>query len=141
MTYYGKAAFWGVGTYSFSGVIVNQCDIQSLNYSRTGNIEYLTDCNGDDKGGAVYNTGHRMQVSITPTSGSRAAVNGNLIQMVPVLGTKVGIAHTDLPFLSGSFTGSYMVTEASLSLSNKGFATVDLTLEARDANDITATVS
>ena len=123
----GKIAIWGAGGVTVSGIIADaNGQLQSVDFTRTADSANLDNSVGETVGQAYYNDHFDVTLSVIPAGTDAIAAKANLDALLPAPGTAVSIVDADSVITDSS--AKFTVQSARVNRTNKGFATVDLTL-------------
>lgn len=136
----GSAVVFGAENLTITGVIANANALaytQSLRHVRDSDVVNVANASGDDASQVFYNLKRKVSISVIPyhgttTSGARA----NLASWMPGAGGTLTVVDG-----IGNADDDYNIMSCSEGRTNTGITTVDLELESRDANDITAAIT
>lgn len=140
----GKAAKWGVGALTFSGVVISSTTgkIQSMDFTKDSEMAALDDESGETIGESFFNHKHVINISVIPIDATTiATARTNLDAMLPDAGTTITLSDPTSTVTDGTNSGKYNVISAKEGRTNKGYATIDMQIRQFKANDTTTAIS
>lgn len=142
----GQAFVWGVANLTFTGVAISSATgrIQNYDFAREADVEELRDEDGETVGRAFFNHRKTINVTVVPSNSATVATAvTNMLAMLPAIGSQITAVDADGTdtliekiAASGNTTAIYQVMSARLNRTNRGMATIDLSLEAFEHHDV-----
>ena len=131
----GVPVVWGCTGFVASGIVIAATDLtQSVDFEPTAEMKRIDDGNGDWVGAMIFNQGQKYDITVIPSSTTKALAKTKFATYVPIPGTVVTVTDGDLATSAVPF----LLVTAKGTRTNKGEAAVQMTIERGIANDVTA---
>ncbi len=108
----------------------------SITYTRDSQKFDLLDENGETVGQIFYNLKKTLSVTVTPTGSTISSAQSRLSDWMQAAGQQITIADSE-----GNTADNYNLISAVENRAQDGATTVDLVMEAFDANEVTTEIA